>query len=473
MSRDDRSSGTPPGSTSQRLPAATADLRSVQREHGPPSRDVFDLRTSRRRWLGICGASVLLDGLAIAGAPARADSTPAANPASGIRTGAATADAASAPASTFDSGYAPVLPGRPLRFPRDHGAHERYRLEWWYLTGWLRLPGRGSAEDAAGVQITFFRTATRHDRANPSRFAPRQLLFAHAALALPERGRLLHAQRAAREGPGWARASRLDTGLAIGTWSLTRETIGGVESYRTRIDDTDFSLALSFDAATPPLLQGEAGFSRKGPLPPQASYYYSRPQLRVHGGMTIAGRSEAVGGVAWLDHEWSSELLDARASGWDWVGLNLDDGSACTAFRIRGRDGGTLWSYGRIVPATPAGRPASAGTTDPAQTTDPAPAEPPGTPTDPDRAPPETAAQFTPLRCWTSPRTGTRWPVAMRVRCGARTIVLEPLFDDQELDARAGTGVLYWEGAVRASENGRSIGRGYLELTGYAAPMRL
>ena len=75
--------------------------------------------------------------------------------------------------------------------------------------------------------------------------------------------------------------------------------------------------------------------------------------------------------------------------------------------------------------------------------------------------------EFEPRGQWRSPRTGIRYPVAMRVRAGELAIELEPLMDDQELDSRASTGIIYWEGAVRARVNGKEIGRGYLELTGY------
>jgi predicted secreted hydrolase len=81
--------------------------------------------------------------------------------------------------------------------------------------------------------------------------------------------------------------------------------------------------------------------------------------------------------------------------------------------------------------------------------------------------------EFVAARRWRSPRTGVDYPVAMNVRAGDLRCALEPLIDDQELDARAGVGVLYWEGAVRATERGRSIGRGYLELTGYGKPIKL
>ncbi len=371
------------------------------------------MREARRRWLRALGVPAL--GTVLPGASAGALPAP----------------------------YRDVVRGVALTFPRDHGAHDEYRTEWWYVTGWLRRIGGPRRGEPAGVQITFFRTRTGHDAANPSRFAPVQLLFAHAALALPERGSLLHGQRAAREGLGLAHASRADTDVAIGDWSLSREA---QDLYRTRIVDASLAIELAFRPKAPPLLQGDGGFSRKGPLETQASYYYSRPQLAVSGTIGDAARRETVEGVAWLDHEWSSEILDPSATGWDWVGLNFHDGSALMAFRIRKRDGGTLWTDAR-------------GTAGPSGDDAELPRE--------SGHPPR--VRFEPLRHWTSPRTGVRYPVAMRLSVDLRSFTLEPLFDDQELDTRSTTGVVYWEGAVRVLEHGAEVGRGYLELTGYEA----
>ena len=247
--------------------------------------------------------------------------------------------------------------------------------------------------------------------------------------------------RAALEGFGVAGASVHDTDVHVGRWSLGRDA---ADRYRARIEDRQFSLALEAAPQGPPALQGDGGFSRKGPAERQASRYYSRPQLRTTGEFRVGGARVGVEGVAWLDHEWSSEILDAVADGWDWVGLNLDDGSALAAFRIRRSDGGIAWSYARWF--APGGVAPSA---------------------------PDPAVRFVPSRSWTSPRTGARYPVAMRLEVGARALELEPLFDDQELDARASTGTIYWEGAVRVLEAGREVGRGYLELTGYAGALRL
>jgi len=347
--------------------------------------------------------------------------------------------AAADPLRPFE--WPPITPDPPMRFPTDHGAHPAHRTEWWYVTGWLERP----AAPDCGFQVTFFRTRTAHPAANPSRFAPQQLVLAHAALALPERGQLVHAERAARTAFGTAGAETGDTRTWIGhgeaRWSLERDP--STDRYRTRVSAPDFDYELQLAPDAPPLLQGEAGFSRKGPRPEQASRYYSRPQLAVSGSLRAGGPTIRVGGRAWFDHEWSSEILDEGAQGWDWCGINLDDGGVLMAFRIRARDGAVTWQDATLRQGA--------------------------------RGPVRTGLRpaFETLRHWTSPRTGARWPVAMRVDVGGRRFELQPLFDDQELDARGSTGTTYWEGAVTALEDGRRVGRGYLELTGYAGALRL
>ncbi len=237
--------------------------------------------------------------------------------------------------------YPDVRPGTTLTFPRDDGAHPRFRNEWWYVTGWLR----DAAARDLGFQVTFFRNRPGVAEDNPSRFAARELLFAHAAIADPRFGRLRADQRAAREGFGLAGASAARTDVHIGDWSLvqTGDARAGT-SYAARVRGRDFAFDLSLAASSPALLQGDAGVSRKGPDAADASYYYSRPQIEVSGTIDIGGRTTEVRGIAWLDHEWSSRYLAAGAIGWDWTGIDFDDGAAMMAFRIRDRGGGTLWA---------------------------------------------------------------------------------------------------------------------------------
>src|SRR5690349_21579750 len=221
-------------------------------------------------------------------------------------------------------------------FPGDYGAHPRTLTEWWYITGWLR----DSAGAALGMQITFFRTRPQVQEDNPSAFAPKQLLFAHAALSDPVVARLQHDQRASRAGFALAQASELTTDVRIDDWSLERAQDG----YRARIRARDFEFDLAFAPTQPVLLQGPGGFSRKGPHRDESSCYYSFPHLAVSGTVSSAASQRAVSGRAWLDHEWSDHYLAKAASGWDWMGINFDDGSALMAFRIRAKRGGEYWA---------------------------------------------------------------------------------------------------------------------------------
>ncbi len=339
-------------------------------------------------------------------------------------------------ATTGKVDYPAVTP-RPLAFPRDHGAHPEYRIEWWYLTGHL-----DNAGTPLGLQVTFFRARSDIDPANPSRFAAQQLVIAHVALADPARGSLLIDERIARGGFGDARASEADTDVVLGRWRFRRQTDG---AYLCEAPAHGFDLRFTAMPTQPLLLQGDAGFSRKGPDPAQASYYYSFPHLAVEAVIRRDDRTQRLRGHAWLDHEWSSTVLDPRAAGWDWAGINLDGGGALTAFDIRPRGGGApLWAYAAL--REPSGR---------VQTF----------------APHE--VRFEPLEHWTSPRTRARWPVAQRITVGRRAFDTQPLFADQELDSRATSGAVYWEGASLVTEGGRRAGAGYLEMTGYLAPIVL
>jgi predicted secreted hydrolase len=323
-----------------------------------------------------------------------------------------------------------------LSFPGDEGSHPEFRTEWWYATGWL------DAEDARslGFQITFFRTRPVDTDGNPSRFAPNEILIAHAALSDPRSGRLLSAERAARAGFGLANAAVGKTDVAIDDWSLRSEgdTLIAIAAGR------EFSYALRMRRTQPPLLNGVRGYSRKGPDPLAASYYYSLPQLAVDGMLTMNRRAGRVTGRAWLDHEWSTAYLAADAQGWDWMGINLDDGGALMAFRIRSRDGAALWAGATLRES--GGATSSYGPKD---------------------------VSWEPLRSWRSARSGASYPVQWRVRVGGLAIELEPLMDDQEEDARASSGALYWEGAVTARSGDRIAGHGYLELTGYQRALKL
>lgn len=342
-----------------------------------------------------------------------------------------------------------ALPPRALSFPRDHGSHPLLRTEWWYITGQLRAAGT-----LWGFQITFFRSRVDVAQSLHSAFAAKQLLFAHAALTDVAGKRLRHDQRIARAGFGIAQASEADTDIRLADWLLQRQSIAapGESRYTVRAQAQDFALALTATSTQPILLQGDHGLSRKGPLPENTSYYVSQPQLALSGHIQVDGQQLPVqagaagDNRAWMDHEWSEALMHPDAVGWDWIGINLTDGGALTAFILRRVDGSPLWAGGSL--RTSANAPVQVFGHD--------------------------TVRFTPLRHWASPATGTRYPVQQHIDCPAGRFTITAMLDDQELDSRASTGAIYWEGLSTLTDaQGREAGRGYMELTGYAQRLRL
>ncbi len=363
---------------------------------------------------------------------------------------------------------APVLNPRVLQFPRDRGSHPDFSIEWWYVTGRLvsgvdaepgasavpttgTASGSGSGRREFGFQLTFFRSRVAATQTMRSRFAAKQLIFAHAAVTDVAGKRLMHDQRIAREGFGVAQASEHDTAVTLRDWSLTREAT----QYRAMAAGDGFRFDLSLQETQPLLLQGDRGLSRKGPDATQASYYYSLPQLQVAGSLVLASHPMPVQGTAWLDHEWSQAMLHPQAVGWDWIGMNLRDGSALTAFRLRDGSGNSLWTGGSYRHPSMGAAPHVFSHGD---------------------------LQFQAIRSWTSPLTQARYPVEWTVRIKptgtdsppSEFYTIKAVIDNQELDSRASTGAVYWEGlSALFDSSGDLVGHGYLEMTGYAGALRL
>ncbi len=354
-------------------------------------------------------------------------------------------------ASSTPNGAAlsPVPPGhKALGFPQDLGAHPGFQTEWWYVTGFTQA---GDAPGALGFQVTFFRSKVAAAQGSSSKLAAKHLLFAHAAVSDVAAKTLYSDQRMARwsglpagsnpADQAWARTD--DTGLLLQYWSLTRQSDGRL---RAKVQAKGFALDLSFTETQPVLLQGQGGVSRKGPSPQYFSYYYSLPQLAVQGQIRLQGRSHTAGAgsLAWLDHEWSDALLPPGAVGWDWIGINMLDGSALTAFQLRDKAGRAVWDGGSFRAGSTLYTFARG------------------------------EAVFQPTHWWQSPRSQARYPVQWLVRTPADLYTVKAVFEAQELDSRSSTGAIYWEGLSEVFDsNQRLVGRGYLEMTGYASPLRL
>jgi predicted secreted hydrolase len=319
-------------------------------------------------------------------------------------------------------------------FPDDHGPHPAYRSEWWYVT--MNLRSAGGAE--FGSQFTVFRQATAPGPVDVDTdpWSAAQLYLAHFALTDVARGRHVEAERLARGHPQLAGARSAPFAVWVDGWRLA-DRDGGFESLELVAAADGMRADLVLEPRKPVVLQGDRGLSAKGPG--QASYYYSLTRLAVRGTVEVAGERHRVEGRAWLDREWSTSLLSAGQAGWDWFGLHLDSGEDLMAFRLRRADGARdPYDHGAWV------LPDGTSTTLSAD-----------------------AFQLRPLRWWRDAK-GVRWPVewrvAVRLAEGVREFRVVAAVDDQRMD----TLLTYWEGLVHVLDgDGRQIGAGYMELTGY------
>lgn len=328
----------------------------------------------------------------------------------------------------------------PLAFPVDHGAHPEHRTEWWYVTGLVSDP----AGRRFGYQLTFFRQGLRAGEAPPgaSELSPRQALAAHLAVADVASGRLHHAQRLRRAAAGLAGSTAGDLHVWVEDWELRRGD-GDVLTLDAGDRDAAVALRLRLEPTRPLTRHGDGGVSRKGDEPGNASAYLTWTRLATSGTLAVGGRTFAVGGESWLDHEWGSTQLGADVVGWDWLGVRLADGRDLMVYRLRRADGtASPHSAGTVVAAD--GSTLALGAAD---------------------------LDLAVLRRWTSPRTGATYPARLRLRIPRAGLDLEvaPLLADAEIDGRASTGVVYWEGPVTLS--GSTTGEGYMELTGYAGSL--
>jgi predicted secreted hydrolase len=349
---------------------------------------------------------------------------------------------AQTPLSTAE-GFAVPQPGKVFSFPRDHGSHPEFKLEWWYVTGHLYAEAGGQAARRFGFQATFFRQAA------PDKSI--QLHLAHMALLDVATGRFIHQERLDRA--GWDAHSSAETlDVRQGNWSL-RLGDPAAPAGAERIDlrggvQAEAALALTLVPAKPLVVFGENSVSRKGAAPTAASYYLTFSRLRAEGELTLGTEKFAVRGEAWLDHEISSSQLDTNQVGWDWVSVQFTDGRELMVYQLRTRGGGT----------------------DPASTL-----------TWVDAAGKPVKQKFTweVLDTWKSPATGAVYPVRVAIATtdpatgAAVRYTLEPLAREQELAGSVG-GIAYWEGACRVRDAaGREVGSAYMELTGYAAELKL
>lgn len=327
-------------------------------------------------------------------------------------------------------------------FPRDHHSHAEFKTEWWYFTG--------NVVDADGkrfgYQVTFFRQGIRHPHERSpemSRFVIGDLKFAHFTITDVAADRFHFQQKTSRGAFGESGFDEGDRLAWINDWTLTMR---GDDAFELVASSGENKLRLDVRATKPPVIHGADGISVKASVAGHASHYYSMTRMATSGELFIGGKSRAVHGESWFDHEWATNQLAPDQVGWDWLSVHLEDGGELMLYQMRLANG--------------AADPSSSGTfigSDGVAT-----------------HLPSSAFRMTPTGFWKSGKTGANYPVGWRIEVPAHGLgfTVRAAVQNQELALMP---LAYWEGAidVEGTRHGRPIrGRGYLELTGYAGPLR-
>ena len=335
------------------------------------------------------------------------------------------------------TGYATATTQRTFAFPADHGPHQKFRNEWWYLTGNLD----GENGERFGYEVTIFRflLAPNKKQEQISRWQSDQVYIGHFAITDVKNEQFHVAERFSRGSMGLAGAQAEPFRVWVEDWSIIARPDEQM-TWRIQAQEKDVSLDLNLTPLKPPVLNGQNGLSQKSTEPGNASYYYSISRLKTDGQLQLGSQQFAVTGTSWLDREWSSSALSKDQVGWDWFALQLDDGNDLMFYQLRRKDGKK--------------DPLSAGTwIDNNGNSQYLDAD-------------EVKIETTDF--WDSPLGGT-YPNAWQINVPGLDLRLDvqPVINNQELNAT----VRYWEGAVNVSgkRNGnKQADRGYVELTGYA-----
>ena len=345
------------------------------------------------------------------------------------------------PAAPSSADFTHATGPRPLAFPQDFGPHPDFETEWWYYTGNLQT------EDGRhfGYQLTFFRRAVMPAldwSPRPSDWATNQVYLAHFTLTDVSAQKFQAFEHFERGAAGLAGATvQPEFQVWLHNWSVQQT---GPDRYRLQARENEIAIDLELVDRKGPVLQGDRGYSQKGPQAGNASLYFSQTHLESKGVVTTGGSTYPVSGISWMDREISTSALSKGQVGWDWFALQLDDGTELMVYSLRRADGSVdPFSSGLFIDANGKARRLA-----------------------------REDFQINPGGAWTSPHSGGKYPDRWTVRVPSLDLDLQvqPLLADQELNVS----FIYWEGAVQLSGTraGKAVnGYGYVELTGYAKSM--
>jgi predicted secreted hydrolase len=348
----------------------------------------------------------------------------------------------------FAEDFKRALPGRTFSFPQDHFSHPEFKTEWWYYSGHLY----NQEKKSYGYQLTFFRTALgRETKGEKSKWAIQNLYFAHLALTDESKKRFKYREKISRGSLGEAGASSYERDgkpfrVWVEDWFLEGKGTG-MRDHFLKGGDEDFGIELLLTPEKKPVIHGHNGISQKAEGEGNASHYYSITRLKTEGKIFLKKKEIPVQGRTWMDHEFGSTQLREYQVGWDWFGIQLENGVDLMIYQIRHQDGridpyssGTIILQDGIHYALLLKE-----------------------------------FQVQSLDRWRSQKTGATYPSEWRIDVPSHRIelMLTPTVKDQELITQESTRVTYWEGSVKVEGKyqGNPIkGVGYVELTGYGSP---
>ena len=327
----------------------------------------------------------------------------------------------------------------PVVLPRDLAAHDNVQTEWWYYTGHL------SSESGVeyGFELVFFKRRTDLDKfaVVPLRLIGNPYYFAHFAITDKSAKTFKYAHRKSANGPLDLPASASESHyyLSLGDWSV-RES-GDSHVIRAVMDDGT-TLEATLTPEKPAVRNGRDGVSYKDDG--QASRYFSYTRMKIDGTLYANRISERVSGSAWMDREFGTWTPTENQKGWDWFSIQLDNGCELMCYQLRNsNDEVSSYSSGSFVDEHGNRTPIEGGD-----------------------------FSIAPVGTWKSPRSGAKYPSVWSISVPKLDLNLRvtPVVEDQELDTRGTTMIIYWEGAcsVTGTAGNSSVsGRAYVELVGY------
>lgn len=329
----------------------------------------------------------------------------------------------------------------PVNLPRDLYAHSHAQTEWWYYTGHAETEsGR-----RFGFELVFFKRRTDLDKFSvvPLRLLGNPIYFAHFAVTDIDRKKFRYAHRKSANGIFDAPANTSENHyyLRIDDWSVRESN----DSHIVRAAMRDIVFEATLTPQKPVILNGEEegkGVSYKDAG--EASRYFSYTRMAVEGDISWHGTTEHFKGSAWMDREFGTWTPTENQKGWDWFSIQLDNNCELMCYQLRN-------STNQVSPYSSGAFINENGERTHLKNDD-----------------------FTiePIGYWKSPHSGATYPSGWKLSVPkiALDLTVTPVMEDQELDSRGSTMIIYWEGAcvVEGKAGDAPIsGRAYVELVGY------